>query len=52
LRQTWFAKQTQVRIRRPKIGELAHQAQGARIFAVGEYLVALTDLSFANAHFL
>ena len=26
-----------VRIRRPKIGELAHQAQGARIFAKGEY---------------
>ncbi|MBE6594662.1 MAG: hypothetical protein E7644_02560 [Ruminococcaceae bacterium] len=26
-----------VRIRRPKIGELAHQAQGARIFAAGEY---------------
>ena len=25
-----------VRIRRPKIGELAHQAQGVRIFAEGE----------------
>jgi len=26
------AAQNEVRIRRPKIGELAHQAQGARIF--------------------
>ena len=30
-------QQLQVRIRRPKIGELAHQAQGERIFAEGEY---------------
>ena len=28
--------QNPVRIRRPKIGELAHQAQGVRIFAEGE----------------
>ena len=26
-----------VRIRRPKLGKLAWQAQGARIFAMGEY---------------
>ena len=34
-----------VRIRRPKIGELAHQAQGARIFAGGEYPAMGEELS-------
>ena len=36
------SQQLQVRIRRPKIGELAHQAQGERIFAAGEQLVTST----------
>ena len=37
-----FAKQMQVRICRSKIGVLAHQAKGARIFAWGEYPVTST----------
>ena len=38
LRAPFGAKQNPVRIRLPKIEELALQAQGARIFALGEYL--------------
>jgi len=33
------------RIRRPKIGELAHQAKGERIFAAGEYPAKNTKAS-------
>ena len=38
--------QNPVRICRPKIGELAHQAQGVRIFAEGE-IPGLTAFSYS-----